>query len=209
MLAPMQTTASRVSFSSETFPASHFGKGRTPPMLSASRIPDTVTDRPESGDDDDDDDDGMDFFQMLASDPSALSPNPMVTPMTRARSTTNPFDRIQGQPDVTPYTPDPPSATSPEVGHRSSVIGLLSKTSFANLLGGKSVTVKSVQTGVNSRVSSQGRSRIQGSSSGGMGQAPTAVFLDFVNMNGRKPLTELTARESWWPVAFGEWSQCQ
>lgn len=35
-------------------------------------------------------------------------------------------------------------------------------------------------------------------------QAPTQTFLDFVNMGGRKPLTELSASEAWWPILFGE-----
>jgi hypothetical protein len=34
-------------------------------------------------------------------------------------------------------------------------------------------------------------------------QEPT-TFMDFVNLVDRKPLTELTKREAWWPVAFGE-----
>ena len=33
-------------------------------------------------------------------------------------------------------------------------------------------------------------------------QQPTQTFFDFVEMGGRKPLTELTAKEAWWPVLF-------
>ncbi|ORY31789.1 major facilitator superfamily domain-containing protein [Naematelia encephala] len=33
-------------------------------------------------------------------------------------------------------------------------------------------------------------------------QEPSQTFFDFVNMNGKKPLTELSAREAWWPVLF-------
>lgn len=33
-------------------------------------------------------------------------------------------------------------------------------------------------------------------------QQPTQTFFDFVNMGGKKPLTQLTAREAWWPVLF-------
>ena len=33
-------------------------------------------------------------------------------------------------------------------------------------------------------------------------QEPTQRFLDFVNMGGKKPLLELSAREAWWPVLF-------
>jgi hypothetical protein len=35
-------------------------------------------------------------------------------------------------------------------------------------------------------------------------QAPTQTFLDFVQLKGKVPLTELTAREAWWPILFGE-----
>lgn len=37
-------------------------------------------------------------------------------------------------------------------------------------------------------------------------QQPTQRFFDVVQMGGRKPLTELTKREAWWPVMFGELS---
>ncbi|KAL1406748.1 hypothetical protein Q8F55_006152 [Vanrija albida] len=33
-------------------------------------------------------------------------------------------------------------------------------------------------------------------------QQPTGKFFDFVQMGGRKPLTELSAKEAWWPVLF-------
>lgn len=33
-------------------------------------------------------------------------------------------------------------------------------------------------------------------------QQPTNNFFDFVQMGGRKPLTELTAKEAWWPILF-------
>ena len=33
-------------------------------------------------------------------------------------------------------------------------------------------------------------------------QQPTQTFFDFVEMRGKKPLTELTAREAWWPILF-------
>jgi hypothetical protein len=35
-------------------------------------------------------------------------------------------------------------------------------------------------------------------------QQPTQVFFDAVQIGGRKPLTELTPREAWWPVMFGK-----
>jgi hypothetical protein len=34
-------------------------------------------------------------------------------------------------------------------------------------------------------------------------QAPTQTFLDFVQLKGKVPLTELSAREAWWPILFG------
>lgn len=34
-------------------------------------------------------------------------------------------------------------------------------------------------------------------------QTPT-TFMDFVNLGDKKPLTELTRKEAWWPVVFGE-----
>jgi hypothetical protein len=35
-------------------------------------------------------------------------------------------------------------------------------------------------------------------------QQPPTTFMDFVRISDRKPLTELTRREAWWPVVFGE-----
>ena len=35
-------------------------------------------------------------------------------------------------------------------------------------------------------------------------QQPTQRFFDAVHMGGRKPLTELTPREAWWPIMFGK-----
>lgn len=35
-----------------------------------------------------------------------------------------------------------------------------------------------------------------------LSQQPTQNFFDFVQMGGRKPLTDLSAREAWWPVMF-------
>lgn len=34
-------------------------------------------------------------------------------------------------------------------------------------------------------------------------QQPAGNFFDFVQMGGRKPLTELSNEEAWWPVLFG------
>jgi hypothetical protein len=36
------------------------------------------------------------------------------------------------------------------------------------------------------------------------GQTPPTALMDFVNLGRTKPLTELTRREAWWPVLFGE-----
>lgn len=35
-------------------------------------------------------------------------------------------------------------------------------------------------------------------------QEPTQNFFDFVNMKGKTPLTQLSRREAWWPILFGE-----
>jgi len=48
-----------------------------------------------------------------------------------------------------------------------------------------------------SRLSTRRTSKAQSSI-----QQPTQRFFDFVNMGGKTPLTELTAREAWWPVLF-------
>jgi hypothetical protein len=37
-------------------------------------------------------------------------------------------------------------------------------------------------------------------------QQPRTTFIDFVNLCKRKPLTELTRKEAWWPVLFGEFA---
>lgn len=51
-----------------------------------------------------------------------------------------------------------------------------------------------------SSVSESRRNTIQA----GDEQAPTQKILDFVNVQSKKPLTELSAREALWPVLFGE-----
>jgi hypothetical protein len=51
-----------------------------------------------------------------------------------------------------------------------------------------------------SSVSESRRNTIQA----GDEQAPTQKILDFVNIQSKKPLTELSAREAVWPVMFGE-----
>jgi hypothetical protein len=35
------------------------------------------------------------------------------------------------------------------------------------------------------------------------GQVPPTTFADFVNIGDKKPLTQLTKREAWWPIVFG------
>jgi len=52
--------------------------------------------------------------------------------------------------------------------------------------------------------------RLSAGSKGAMGtvdmvdasQGPSQTFFDFVNMNSRKGLTELSEREAWWPILF-------
>jgi hypothetical protein len=38
-----------------------------------------------------------------------------------------------------------------------------------------------------------------------MSQGPTQTFFDFVQVKSRTPLTQLTAREAWWPIVIGEY----
>lgn len=42
----------------------------------------------------------------------------------------------------------------------------------------------------------------------GICQEPPTKFMDFVNLSKTKPLTELTQREAWWTVLFGEGRTC-
>jgi hypothetical protein len=35
-------------------------------------------------------------------------------------------------------------------------------------------------------------------------QAPPQTFSDFVNVTGKVPLTQLSAKEAWWPIMFGK-----
>jgi hypothetical protein len=35
-------------------------------------------------------------------------------------------------------------------------------------------------------------------------QAPSETFLDFVRIKSNVPLTQLSAKEAWWPIMFGE-----
>jgi hypothetical protein len=35
-------------------------------------------------------------------------------------------------------------------------------------------------------------------------QLPPTTFMDFVKLGDKKPLTQLTSREAWWPILFGE-----
>ena len=37
-------------------------------------------------------------------------------------------------------------------------------------------------------------------------QEPTQNFFDFVNMKSKTPLTQLSKKEAWWPIMFGEFS---
>ncbi|BEJ14309.1 hypothetical protein CspHIS471_0400760 [Cutaneotrichosporon sp. HIS471] len=118
-----------------------------------------------------------------------------------------------------PHPPDPPSVTSNghvEMNGNGNGSGL--PTSFPNLHKPSSRISHGFGAPLHKQVS-----RISGrmSAVGALAMLSTPVrwitndsvpseykdqttqhFFDFVQMGGRKPLTELTAREAWWPVLF-------
>jgi len=124
---------------------------------------------------DEDEEDGMDFFQMLAADPqtSTAPPRHIVLPSTVAP--------LAFPPDlISPTTEIPPTAS------------LDSKMPMTNL--SRKFTRHATMM---SFAGSRRKSSVDPT------QEPTQTFFDFVNMNGTKPLTELSAREAWWPILFG------
>lgn len=123
-----------------------------------------------------DEDDGMDFFQMLAADPqtSAAPPRHVTLPNTVA-PLAFPTEFLSPTTEVPP-TPDLDKAPMTNLSRKF--------TRHATMMSfsGSRVRKESVDPT----------------------QEPTQNFFDFVNMNGTKPLTELSAREAWWPILFGE-----
>lgn len=146
-------------------------------ILESPPVPNTL-----EVDADDDDDEGMDFFQMLAADPpTTASSIPKAQPMSPLN--TNPLDLPPLSPmpltDASamtgfPFETPEPQEAPPRKGRRRATILSLS-----------------------------GRPSRKGSAPFST-QAPTQNFFDFVNMDGRKPLTELTSKEAWWPILFGK-----
>ena len=132
--------------------------------------------------DDVEDDDGMDFFQMLAADPpTTASSIPKSQPMSPMSTATPEL------PPMFPLSPDEPNAvtTSP----------FRTPTQSEDLP--RKIPRRATMLSFNGRPSRKGSAPIST-------QAPTQNFFDFVNMDGRKPLTELTAKEAWWPILFGK-----
>lgn len=145
---------------------------------------------PRNGDgDEEEDDDGMDFFQMLAADPQTSAPQTAAIPAP-PRHITLPNANL-----VAPLS-FPPAFASPirEFPSTSSASAGEPKVPFTNISRkfSRHATMLSFS-------GSKGRKESVDPS-----QAPTQTFFDFVNMNGTKPLTELSAREAWWPILFGK-----
>lgn len=147
-------------------------------ILESPPIPNTL--EVDAGDDVEDE--GMDFFQMLAADPpTTASSIPKAQPMSPL--TTMPLDLPPLSPIPLPdasaitsfpfETPTEPQEVPPRKGRRRATI-----------------------------LSLNGRPSRKGSAPDST-QAPTQNFFDFVNMDGRKPLTELTSKEAWGPILFG------
>jgi hypothetical protein len=55
-----------------------------------------------------------------------------------------------------------------------------------------------------STIVSHGRDTAQTSTAGEQTQEPSQRFLDFVKIKSKVPLTQLSAKEAWWSVMFGE-----
>lgn len=124
--------------------------------------------------DGDEDDGGMDFFQMLAADPPTTS-------------TTRPIQSSPGRvaplalPNMSPILHNTPTMTE------------ASPFEIRESIPPRKVPRRATMLSFNGRPKEKEVNT----------QAPTQNFFDFVNMNGQKPLTELTAKEAWWPVLFG------
>jgi hypothetical protein len=130
---------------------------------------------------DEDEEDGMDFFQMLAADPSTSTAPPRkislpntVAPLALPSELVSP---------LTEFPPTPIIDTNPKVPMTSTNLSR-KFTRHATMMSfsGSKTRKESVDPT----------------------QAPTQTFFDFVNMNGIKPLTELSAKEAWGPILFGK-----
>lgn len=209
-LMPMRTATSQVSFASDHGSEKEKGKGSPQSnlhtILEAPRVPGMPF-----NDDQDEEDDGMDFFQMLASDPSTIAPNSYNSMSSRPLDNggINALHLPPSPPMMQTFLAPPLSAGTSPI--RSALLSL-PRPSITTLFSIKSKDRQSSPPSAHqssahpaqSQKRPHGRRHTGQSLSGGMGQAPTHTFFDFVNMNGRKPLTELTAKEAWWPVVFGE-----
>jgi hypothetical protein len=141
---------------------------------------------PRNDDGEEEEDDGMDFFQMLAADPQTSAPQ--AVPASAPRHITLP----ESDP-VAPLSFPPAFATPMREFPSTSSGSVEPKVPFPNMSRkfSRHATMLSF-SGSRTRKESVDPS-----------QAPTQTFFDFVNMNGTKPLTELSAREAWWPIIFG------
>jgi hypothetical protein len=158
-------------------------------ILESPRVPKVRhVDGEDDGDDEEEDDDGMDFFQMLAADPQTSAPAPrhITLPDTVAP--------LAFPPALISPTTETPSVTTTATAVSTASPHTEAKVPMTNL----SRKFTRHATMLSFAGSKQAKESVD------ISQGPTQTFFDFVNMNGLKPLTELSAREAWWPVLFGK-----
>ena len=137
-----------------------------------------------SGDDDEDEDDGMDFFQMLSTDP---------VPLARKTST-----MLEAAPPTSPLshswnTPSPKHVGGPSL---PDLRGSAPPTVHSSVASNRPFTRASL------RFSSLSKVFRASMPDEGPTQAPTQKFFDAVNLDSAVPLTQLTARQAWGPILY-------
>jgi hypothetical protein len=167
------------------------------PNLNLGTIPESPHVPRADGEEDEDDDDGMDFFQMLAADPPTSAPAPP------------PASRHVMLPDANNVYPltFPPSFASPVSESNSTFADSAPLSSpFSEVKVQVPMTSLSRKFTRHATILSFAGSRHHPKEVVDPSQGPTQTFFDFVNMNGTKPLTELSGREAWWPILFGKYT---
>ena len=181
-----------------------------------------------------DEDDGMDFFQMLASDPKCPAAGSLRKMSMSSHSTQSPatvhrarlsdafteiserderdadgvegsaqrdgrpdedgsddgmdfFQMLAADPPMTPATGSPVPLPTAVVAPRKRSLVRRATVSLARRVPGSLGT---------DRAPSPPPLPVQ---------EPTQNFFDFVNMKSRTPLTQLSKKEAWWPIMFGEY----
>lgn len=146
--------------------------------------------------DDDDDDGDMDFFQMLAADPPCTT-SPQTKTIGLPPLNTHPTIASampMGLPPISPMQPNPNGTSLSATGTSDSL-----ESGPDNVSRPAAPVRKQSRRPTILSFAGAGKKEVPPA----IIQAPTQNFFDFVNMNGRKPLTELTAKEAWWPILFG------